>query len=322
MKLALLWSWLPAKLAHDFAVGFLKVAGPFLPQKNISWQNFDWRGLHFRSRLGIAGGVDKNGETVEAFWAMGAGFIEVGTVTPLPQGPNPGAILKRFTNQSALWNKMGFPNHGAAVVKKRLSKLKNKKQTPLFVNVGKNRNTSIENASSDYIAVINELKDVADAFVVNISSPNTSQLRSLLEPQNLKKFLHELVAHKGEKPMLLKLSPDVTTDELKTIIDVSYTEGIDGWILTNTTAERKPNDPYPSDGGVSGLPVQAKSESCLQTVIAHLGDRKQNRIIISVGGIMTAEDALKRINMGADLVAVYSTLVLNGPGIFQEVTQL
>ena len=322
MKLALLWSWLPAKFAHDFAVGLLKIAGPLLPQKNISWQSWQWRGLNFRSRLGIAGGVDKNGETVEAFWAMGAGFIEVGTVTPLPQGPNPGPILKRFPLESALWNKMGFPNHGAKKVKERLTKLKNKKLTPLFVNVGKNRNTNIENASMDYISVIQDLKDVADAFVINISSPNTSQLRSLLEPQNLKKFLHQLVAHKGEKPMLLKLSPDVTNDELKSIIDVSYTEGIDGWILTNTTAERNPQDPFPVDGGVSGRPVQAQSIRCLQTAIEHLGPRKQNRIIISVGGVLNAEDAQKRIHMGADLVAVYSTLVLNGPGIFQEVTRL
>lgn len=316
------WLYLSASTTHDLSAIFLKTYGALRAPRSLKWRSFDWRGLHFANPLGTSGGLDKNAEHIKGWWAFGVGFVEVGTVTPRPQTPNPGLILNRHTPSGAVWNKMGFPNKGVAALKAQLQKAKRPYATPVFVNVGKNRETLNENAVEDYLSAIRELRDEADAFVVNVSSPNTKGLRELLQPGPLAKLLEPLISECRKpqtKPILLKLSPDLSDEDFKQVLDVSYQLGIDGWVLTNTTTVREKNSIFPVEGGVSGQPLAARSKFLLQLANSHLGQRKENRLLISVGGVMTAEDVFDRLRLGANLVQVYSTLVFEGPGFFQKV---
>ena len=198
------WLALPASFAHKLSPYYLKFAEKTNSFKVYKWHDFNWRGLQFNNPVGIAGGLDKDATNVNAWWNLGAGFIEVGTVTPKPQSPNPGKIIDRNVKNSALWNKMGFPSKGSDVVLQNLKSLAPYK-TPLFVNIGKNRDTPQESAHKDYIYNIKKFKDVADAFVINISSPNTVGLRDLLKPINLTNFLEPIIAtnkKEGNKPLL------------------------------------------------------------------------------------------------------------------------
>lgn len=321
------WLWLPPRLAHDlspFALGALgAVSGPRIPE----WSPLEWRGLHFPNRLGIAGGVDKSGATVRGWWALGAGFVEVGTVTPQPQKPNPGVIMGRDLPSRAIWNKMGFPGEGSARVAKRLARLTDPRPTPVFVNVGKNRQTPNEFAARDYAACVRALRDVADAFVINISSPNTQGLRELQGAAYLREFLRQIVAARDADlppgreplPLLLKLSPDLDDSAMMEAVDVALERGVDGFIATNTTSARGPGSPFPAEGGVSGAPLADRSKRALRTILSALGDRRPGKLVISVGGVMSPEDVLERLAMGADLVQVYSALILEGPGFFGRV---
>ncbi len=322
MSLKKPWLFLSARVAHELSAIFLKTYGAIRSPKLVQWQSFDWRGLHFANPLGTSGGLDKNAEQVRGWWAFGVGFVEVGTVTPQPQEPNPGHILDRYTPSKAVWNKMGFPNKGVAHLKTQLQKIKRPYATPVFVNIGKNRETPNENALQDYLFAVRELRDEADAFVVNVSSPNTKGLRDLLQPAALTKLLEPLIAEcKAEKPLLLKLSPDLSDEDFKQVLDVSYQVGIDGWILTNTTTARTEKTPFPAEGGASGEPLKARSKHLLQLALSHLGQRKENRLLISVGGVMSPEDVFDRLRLGANLVQVYSILVFEGPGFFRRVAR-
>lgn len=317
------WLFLPATWALELSHPALKLWGAIAQPRVKTWSPLHWRGLHFQNPLGISGGLDKNAEHVQAWWAFGAGFVEVGTVTPLPQTPNPGQIIQRDFGSKALWNKMGFPNSGVSAMKARLSQISKPHKTPIFVNIGKNRNTPNNEAVRDYLNCMHVLKEEADAFVVNISSPNTSGLRDLLLPENLIQLLKPLVkeASTTKTPVLLKLSPDMTDEQVTATLDLSAELGIDGWILTNTTLARAENSPFPKEGGVSGEPLAARSKALLQLCVRHLGPRRQNRLLISAGGVMTAHDVQERLMLGADLVQVYSTLVFSGPGFFHQVAR-
>lgn len=315
------WLWLPTKFAHDLSPYALSLLSKVTsPQKPV-WQSFRWRGLEFKNRLGIAGGVDKNGTCLKHWWHFGVGFVEVGTVTPRPQAANSGQILRRQVDQKALWNKMGFPNNGAQALKTNLQKL-TPFQTPVFINIGKNRDTSNEKAHEDYTYCLNEFANLADAFVINISSPNTENLRELQESKNLELLLSKLqTANTHNKPLLLKISPDCTSNALRDIIDVSLAHEINGWIISNTTKERIPQCDFPSEGGMSGAPLAAKSKKLLEEFLKILGDRKEERLVISVGGVSNKYDVEERLKIGADLVQVYSTLVFQGPFFFKNVAQ-
>ena len=166
------WLWLPSQWAHDVAPYLLPTVAKMKGSFNKEWQSFDWRGLRFQNPLGIAGGVDKTGQSLQAWSQLGAGFVEVGTVTPEPQGPNPGKIMDRDITAQALWNKMGFPNPGADALVRRLQNLK--LSTPLFVNIGKNRWTDNKEAHKDYALCIEKLHSFADAFVVNLDFSTTN----------------------------------------------------------------------------------------------------------------------------------------------------
>lgn len=321
------WLMLPTQLGHSFSPFFLKLYARFNPFRTYTWKPFTWRGLDFTNPLGVAGGFDKNAELVHELWTLGVGFVEIGTVTPNHQKKNAGKTVGRDIKTKALWNQLGFPSEGADSVKKRILALKQPHFTPVFVNIGKNRDTPMERACDDYVKLIRTFGDVADAFVINISSPNTPQLRSLLSPDKLQDFLSVIMEENKDAsigkptPILLKLSPDMTEDELKKILDVSFDAGIDGWILTNTTIARETGSSFPETGGVSGLPLKEKSKLFLKCAVSHLGKRKEGKLLASVGGVMSTQDVFERLQMGADLVQVYSTLVFEGPFFFKKVFQ-
>jgi dihydroorotate dehydrogenase len=317
---------MPASWAHRLAPAALRVYGRLRPYQTLTWSPFTWRDLEFNNRLGIAGGVDKDATDVQSWWTLGPGFIEIGTVTPLPQPGNSGRRVGRVTKEEAVWNRLGFPSRGAEFVAQRLKGLYQPRFTPLFANVGKNKDTSLENAHTDYITCLRKLRGLVDGFVINLSSPNTEGLRDLLKPEYLKSFLGPILDDnrqytRGEwpTPILLKVSPDLSEDELAEVLDTSLSLGIDGWILTNTTQGARESLPFPSDGGVSGKPLAATSKRLLAQTVAHLGERRQDRLIISVGGVMSPEDVFERLEMGADLVQVYSALLFRGPLFFRQV---
>ena len=319
------WLLLPAKVAHDLSPVGLKVLGALRSTKIPQWKSQTWKNLEFRNPLGIAGGVDKDASAVGSWWKFGPGFIEIGTVTPVGQTPNPGKIIDRSNENRALWNKMGFPGSGAEHVLANLKKLPTTRPSPVFVNIGKNRNTPNEDAAKDYVTCIKVMGAFADAYVVNISSPNTTGLRDLFKPEALRKLLSETIqardSYAKNKPMLLKLSPDLDQADLQTVLDIACEVGIEGFIATNTTLARGANTPFPPEGGVSGAPLTERSRGVLQKMLEILGTRREGRLIISAGGVMTPEEVRTRLEMGADLVQVYTALVFEGPGFFKSVAR-
>lgn len=315
------WLLLPPQWAHDLGPFGLKLFALLQSKPIPTWKSFTWNNLHFKNPLGIAGGVDKNAESLKEWWALGSGFAEIGTVTPRPQEPNPGKIMDRDLHRLAVWNKMGFPSAGAEEVFYNLRDLE-RKQTPVFVNIGKNRDTPNEHAVDDYLALIERLRSQADAFVVNISSPNTKGLRDLQNKEALRKLLEPVIqkSHSNEsKPVLLKLSPDLNDESLEDALAVSVELGIDGFVLTNTTLSRPEGISFPPEGGLSGAPLKPLSCQILEKSLRILGKNRHGKLIVSAGGIMTPEDVFERLQMGADLVEIYSVLIFEGPGFFHKV---
>ncbi|MBX3022840.1 MAG: quinone-dependent dihydroorotate dehydrogenase [Bdellovibrionales bacterium] len=312
------WLWLSPALAHKLSPTVLKSLSLFSPDKPPEWQPLEWRGLHFPNRLGVAGGVDKDARNIKSWWALGAGFLEIGTITPQPQPGNTPPVLGRDVSQEALWNRLGFPSQGVGRIKKRLVEMKRPFLTPVFANIGKNAATPLESAAEDYVELLNQLRGTVDGFVVNISSPNTKGLRDLLKPERLQEFLRPILQKKSE-PILLKLSPDMEDEELERVLTISHDLGIDGWILTNTSQGIRDNLRFPKEGGVSGRPLAGRSKALLQRTLRLLGPRRQGRLIVSVGGVMSAEDVQERLALGADLVQVYSALIFEGPYFFRKV---
>ena len=261
-------------------------------------------GLKFPNPVGLAAGFDKDAKLVDPLSSLGFGFIEIGTVTPKPQPGNDRPRLFRLKKDKAIINRMGFNNHG---VKAAVAKLKRRKKGILIGgNIGKNKITPNENALDDYIICYNELKDVVDYFVVNVSSPNTPGLRDLQEKGPLLKILNELQTLNNQsdnkQPILLKIAPDLTEGQLDDIIEIVEESKIAGIICTNTTISRadlitdKSIVENIGNGGLSGKPVFDKSTE----VIRYISTKSEGRIkIIGVGGIMTAEDALKKLEAGA-----------------------
>lgn len=317
------WLWLPPKIAHDLSPLAVHLYSLSQMKKTPEWGSFSWRNIHFKNRLGLAGGVDKDAVNLKAWQKIGCGFIEIGTVTPEPQLPNQGKIFDRSVKEEALWNKMGFPSAGAVKVLTNVIKTKAASSVPIFVNVGKNRMTENMNAHVDYCHLISKFHEHADAFIVNISSPNTQGLRDLASKQSLEAFLKPIMRQLEElnckKPLLLKLSPDMAADDLRRVIDVSIQNNVDGFALTNTTLSRNTSKTFSNEGGLSGKPVAALSKLSLNTAIKHLGAEKSKKLVISVGGVMTEEDVFERLSMGADLVEVYTALIFSGLNFFRKV---
>lgn len=283
-------------------------------------------GLDFPNKVGLAAGLDKNAEAIDMFAAMGFGFVEIGTVTPKPQPGNPKPRLFRLRKDEALINRMGFNNDGVEVIKKRLQKRKS--NILVGGNIGKNKITPNEEAVNDYIICFNELFDVVDYFVVNVSSPNTPGLRELQEKKPLSNILNTLMKENNKrpttKPILLKIAPDLTEEQLLDIIDIVNETRIDGVIATNTTIDRsglltsETTVTSIGAGGLSGKPVQSKSTE----VIRFLHERSNGSFpIIGVGGINSGASALEKIASGASLVQVYSGFIYEGPALISAINK-
>lgn len=320
------WMLIPAKWAHDLSPFLLPSIANLHSCQNPHWQSKTWKNLHFRNPLGLAGGVDKNAQSLEAWWKLGAGFVEVGTITPRPQAANPGKIMDRDLQLNALWNKMGFPSHGADEVFYNLRNLSldlNKFPTPIFINIGKNRETPNDKAHEDYLFLMDRLNEFADAFVVNISSPNTKGLRDLQTPEALSKLFRPLLkkARELQTPLLVKLSPDIDQDLLRQTLETCVELGLDGYVLTNTTLHRPEGCSFPMEGGLSGAPLKDLSLQALQMAAEVLSKCEQKPLIVSCGGVMSPKDVFERLQLGADLVEIYSALVFEGPSFFGNVAK-
>lgn len=280
-------------------------------------------GIKFKNPVGLAAGFDKNGEYVEAFSGLGFGFIEVGTVTPLPQPGNEKPRMFRLPEDEALINRMGFNNKGVEVMAERLRRLKIK--APEIViggNIGKNKVTPNENAVNDYVICFDKLFDVVDYFVVNVSSPNTPGLRELQEKEPLKALLNTLQQRNSKnnisRPILLKIAPDLSNEQLDDIVEIVQETGIAGVIASNTTLDRKglQNNLKSEMGGLSGRPLTLRSTE----VIRYLAQKSNHSFpIIGVGGIHSAEDAKAKMDAGASLVQLYTGFIYEGPGLIKRI---
>lgn len=313
------WKFLPVRLAHEMAPIGLSIASEIWGEETPKeWNPLVWKGLHFPNRIGVAGGVDKNAEQGLHWQRLGAGFLEIGTVTPEPQEPNPGKIIGRDWKQKNLWNKMGFPNEGARLTRLSLERWRSDLKIPLFINLGKNRWTPEDKAAGDYQMVMTEFYSSVDGFVVNVSSPNTTGLRDLQKSQQLKALCLSLVPLARGKPVLVKLSPDMDEDSLRDSLNAAVEAGVSGFVLTNTTLSRPEACDFPKEGGLSGQILNSTSRLQLERTLRLLGSRRQGLLIVSTGGIMNFDDVKERLSMGADLVQVYSALVFEGPRFFQK----
>jgi len=277
-------------------------------------------GLRFPNPVGLAAGFDKDARWVDELECLGFGFVEIGTVTPVAQPGNDKPRLFRLPKDEALINRMGFNNEGAAAAAQRLRE----RNSNIIIggNIGKNKVTANEEALSDYVKCFEALYDVVDYFVVNVSSPNTPGLRALQEKEPLMNILSSLQklnkTKPSAKPILLKIAPDLTNEQLDDIIDIVSQSGIAGVIATNTTISREGLLTDAEEvksigaGGLSGLPVKARSTE----VIRYLKTKSKNAFpVIGVGGIHTAADARAKLEAGADLVQVYTGFIYEGPAI-------
>ena len=283
-------------------------------------------GIKFPNPVGLAAGFDKNAEFYEELACFGFGFIEIGTVTPLAQYGNPQPRMFRLPKDSGLINRMGFNNHGVEAAVKRL-----KSRNPNLIiggNIGKNKLTPNEEATSDYEKCFLALHDYVDYFVVNVSSPNTPNLRDLQEKEPLTKLLSHLMKLNErkpiQKPILLKIAPDLTNSQLDDIVAIVADTKIAGVIATNTTIDRsmlktdKQTIENIGAGGVSGTPAKKRSTE----VINYLYTKSNGTFpIIGVGGIHSAEDALEKLDAGASLVQVFTGFIYEGPGLIKSINK-
>lgn len=290
-------------------------------------------GLTFPNRVGMAAGLDKNARCIDALGAMGFGFVEVGTVTPKPQPGNPKPRMFRLPKAKALINRLGFNNDGLDAFVRNVQQAKfrqQKRRHPMLLglNIGKNAATPIENATSDYLTCLDGVYPHADYVAVNISSPNTQNLRSLQSDEALDALLgaiaerREVLARQPgangkarRVPIFVKIAPDLDSSQVSVIAATLQRHGMDGVIATNTTIGRDAVQGLPhaqETGGLSGAPVLEASNQVIAQLRAALG---RNFPIIGVGGIMSAQDAVSKIRAGADVVQIYTGLIYTGPGL-------
>jgi dihydroorotate dehydrogenase len=285
-------------------------------------------GLTFKNPVGLAAGFDKDGRFMKEFAALGFGFVEVGTVTPLAQPGNEKPRLFRLRQDTAIINRMGFNNLGVDQLVERL-----KQKPPGFIvgaNIGKNKLTPNEDALKDYEICFAKLYPHADYFVVNVSSPNTPGLRALQEKEPLRKILERLLVLRNDyidlgrmqKPVLLKIAPDLTNEQLDDVIDLVLSTKLDGVVATNTTISREGLTTKEEivtaigAGGLSGAPVKSRSTE----VVRYIYEKSGGRIfIIGVGGITQAEDAKEKFAAGAKLVQLYTGFIYKGPALITEI---
>lgn len=325
----ILFSFDPEKV-HYFTFSMIRAASkiPFFPSifrgmYNVKDPRLERKlfGLTFPNPVGLAAGFDKDARLYNELSNFGFGFIEIGTITPKPQDGNPKKRLFRLREDSGIINRMGFNNGG---LEQAIERLKKNKGVLIGGNIGKNKITPNEEAVNDYVACFEGLFDYVDYFVVNVSSPNTPNLRALQDKEPLTKLLQTLQDLNAEKParkpILLKIAPDLTDDQLLDIIDIVITTQIDGVIATNTTVSRDglTSKNKSEVGGLSGKPLTNRSTE----VIRFLAEKSNKAFpIIGVGGIHSASDALEKIEAGADLVQLYTGFVYEGPNLITSINK-
>lgn len=323
----------PPEAAHQIITFFLKIPGvPALlglfygvRNKRLEREVF---GIRFPNPVGLAAGFDKDAKFFDEIASCGFGFIEVGTVTPKPQPGNDKPRSFRLPDDEALINRMGFNNQGVQAMAERLKKRKNFRII-IGGNIGKNKSTPNEQALEDYKVNFKVLYDLVDYFVVNVSSPNTPGLRALQEKEPLKNILRELIdlrtklsGGSNAKPLLLKIAPDLTNEQLDDIVEIIKEAGIDGVVATNTTISReglrtsKSRIENIGAGGLSGKPLRSRSTE----VIRYLYEKSGAAFpIIASGGIHSADDALEKLNAGSSLVQLYTGFIYEGPGLVGDI---
>jgi dihydroorotate dehydrogenase len=328
---------MPAETAHYFTLNVLqtlqKIPGVFglMRSMNFVKNEVKFVGITFPNRVGLAAGFDKNAKYLREFQSLGFGFVEIGTVTPLAQPGNDKPRLFRLIKDEAIINRMGFNNDGVDVVVERL---KNRpKDLIVGGNIGKNKVTPNENAQRDYEICFEKLYDVVDYFVVNVSSPNTPNLRALQDKEPLTKILSSLItmrngfAKQGKmvKPVLLKIAPDLTVEQLNDVVDIVKDTQIEGVVATNTTISRegllasKAEIEQIGAGGLSGKILFNHATE----VLAHLYQKSNGSIpLIGVGGIDTAEKASQKMKAGATLVQLYTGFIYKGPKLVKAIAKL
>ncbi len=311
-------------LAASLPLGATTLAHLFqYPQQDLSKELW---GLHFPNPVGLGAGFDKNAEHLEVLALLGFGFVEIGTVTPKAQAGNSSPRLFRLPSQKALINRMGFNNEGVEKISARLKKRKEKPHAPIIIggNIGKNKVTENSDAWKDYCINFTGLQEVVDYFVVNVSSPNTPGLRALQEKESLRKIFSELQnINTYQKPILLKIAPDLETSALDDIIALTQEVKIDGLVSSNTTLDRSLLNTKNASkaeligaGGLSGAPLLSKSTE----VLSYLHKGLNNQIpIIASGGIFNGTDAQEKLNAGASLIQVWTGFVYEGPSIVKNI---
>jgi dihydroorotate dehydrogenase len=313
---------LDPETAHDLAIGSLKL-GSSLPglKGNVRVPAALRRevfGVSFPNPVGLAAGFDKNGIAIPALAALGFGSVEIGTVTAVAQPGNPKPRMFRAPESEAIINRLGFNNRGAAAMAEHLQRQRQSScwpAIPVGINIGKSRVVPLENAAQDYLKSLRLLKDQGDYFVLNVSSPNTPGLRSLQDPAALGPLCATLRQELGQKPLLLKIAPDLTWKEFDDILATAESTAISGIIATNTTIDHSSVAlSRRTQGGLSGKPLRDRSCEILKYI------KTRSRLpVVSVGGIMSAADALARLDAGADLIQIYTGFIYRGPGIIRQI---
>lgn len=320
-----------AEKAHEWTTRMMRVAHGLglltVGQEKLSVTPVDCLGLRFPNVLGLAAGMDKSASAVEAWGALGFGFVEVGTLTPRPQPGNPKPRLFRLPEHEALINRMGFNNPGIQSAVKKLAKRRT--SAVVGVNIGKNFDTPNEKAVDDYLIGLKAAYGVADYIAVNISSPNTKGLRDLQAEDSIRSLLGALKTEQARlaqehgklKPVLVKIAPDLEGAQIEALARVFNELAVDGVIATNTTISREAVTGHPLEkeaGGLSGAPVRDRSTLVIEAFRMLL---KESTPIIGVGGILSGSHAADKLRAGAQLVQVYSGLVYRGPGLVQDVLE-
>ena len=328
MKLALLLlRLLPPEISHLVALNALNflyklnLIGLFFPYTDSS-ESIELKGLTFRNRLGIAAGLDKNGDFIDSLGALGFGFIEVGTVTPLAQPGNSKPRIFRFLSKQAIINSLGFNNKGVDYL---VAQIKTRKYKGILgVNIGSNKNSQGQKRINDYIECFEKVAPFSDYITINISSPNTPNLRALHSQENLLPLFEALSIARQKlsysNPIFIKLSPDESTETISLIMEEIRNYSFDGVISSNTTIDKtllKDCDAQNLAGGLSGKPLYEKSNALL----SDLHSLDPNILKIGVGGVFTQEDFAKKINLGASLVQIYTSFIYEGPQIVSKLLQ-
>jgi dihydroorotate dehydrogenase len=326
----------PAEAVHYFSMNMLRricsigwmrkwLINKFVPIA----QPAEWLGLRLRNRIGLGAGFDKNALYLSELECLGFGFVEIGTVTPQPQEGNPKPRLFRLKNDQALINRMGFNNEGKDAIAERLGRWRlTNKNTPLIIggNIGKNKSTPNEYAYMDYDACFRALHPHVDYFVVNVSSPNTPGLRELQDKEALRQILVHLqginAGYEIQRPILLKIAPDLSDEQVKDVASLAMEIKLDGLVATNTTLDRsmlsdagKIRSGEAGAGGLSGKPLRQRAQQVLQMLVALTGGKIP---IIASGGIFTPADSAAAFQAGASLVQVWTGFVYEGPGIVKR----